>query len=85
MASLVLGAVGTSLGGSLFGGGLSFLGATISGAQIGGALGAFLGSEIDAAIAGIALRARLRDGGAVGLCAGATRIGRRRARARGAG
>jgi len=51
MASLVLGTIGSALGPSLFGGGFSLLGATITGAQIGGALGAFLGSEIDAAIA----------------------------------
>jgi hypothetical protein len=48
MASLVLGVVGAGLGTSLFGTG-AFLGVT--GAQLGGALGAFLGSEIDAAIA----------------------------------
>ena len=50
MASLVLGVVGAGLGTSLFGSGISFLGATITGAQIGGAIGSFLGSEIDAAI-----------------------------------
>jgi hypothetical protein len=49
MASLVLGVVGSGVGASLFGS-VSFLGATISGAQIGGALGAFLGSQIDAAL-----------------------------------
>ncbi len=48
MASLVLGVVGTGLGGALFGG-FSLFGLTA--AQFGGALGAFLGSEIDAAIA----------------------------------
>ncbi|HJW42026.1 MAG TPA: hypothetical protein VJ476_12465, partial [Rhizomicrobium sp.] len=48
MASLILGVVGTGLGGSLFGG-FSLFGLT--GAQLGGALGAVLGSEIDAAIA----------------------------------
>ena len=48
MASLVLGVVGAGLGTSLFGTG-AFLG--ITGAQLGGALGAFLGSEIDQAIA----------------------------------
>jgi hypothetical protein len=47
MASLVLGIVGSSLGSSLFGGG-AFLG--ITGAQLGGALGAFIGTEIDAAL-----------------------------------
>src|SRR5690348_3828186 len=51
MASLVLGVAGAAFGPSLFGGGFSLFGAAISGAQIGGALGTFLGSEIDAAIA----------------------------------
>ena len=50
MASLVLGVVGSTLGPSLFGGGVSFLGATITGAQIGGALGALAGTQIDAAL-----------------------------------
>jgi hypothetical protein len=49
MASLLLGVVGSALGDSLFGG-LSILGATISGAQIGGALGAAAGAAIDAAL-----------------------------------
>ncbi len=48
MASLVLGIAGSAIGGSLFGG-LSILGVT--GAQLGGALGALAGSEIDAALA----------------------------------
>ncbi|MBV9418961.1 MAG: glycoside hydrolase TIM-barrel-like domain-containing protein, partial [Alphaproteobacteria bacterium] len=47
MASLVLGVVGAGLGTSLFGG-AAFLGVT--GAQLGGALGALLGNEIDAAL-----------------------------------
>ncbi|HEY0105360.1 MAG TPA: glycoside hydrolase TIM-barrel-like domain-containing protein [Rhizomicrobium sp.] len=51
MASLVLGVVGAGLGSSLFGSGLSILGATITGAQIGGAIGAYLGTAIDQAIA----------------------------------
>jgi hypothetical protein len=51
MASLVLGIAGSALGPTLFGSGFSFLGATITGAQIGGAIGAFAGAEIDAAIA----------------------------------
>ena len=48
MASLILGVVGAGLGSSLFGG-ATFLGLT--GAQIGGALGTLLGTEIDNAIA----------------------------------
>lgn len=49
MASLLLGAAGSVLGPSLFGS-VSVLGATISGAQIGGALGAVAGSLIDGAL-----------------------------------
>ncbi len=49
MASLLLGAAGSVLGDSLFGG-ISILGATLSGAQIGGALGAAAGAAIDAAL-----------------------------------
>jgi hypothetical protein len=45
MAGLVLGAVGTALGPLI--GDVSFLGLTITGAQIGGAIGALVGSEID--------------------------------------
>jgi len=45
MAGLVLGAVGTALGPLI--GDISFLGLTITGAQIGGAIGALIGSEID--------------------------------------
>ncbi|HVZ90062.1 MAG TPA: glycoside hydrolase TIM-barrel-like domain-containing protein [Rhizomicrobium sp.] len=48
MASLVLGVVGSAVGG-LFGG-FSLFGAALTGAQIGGAIGAFIGSEIDAAL-----------------------------------
>ncbi|HEU0095526.1 MAG TPA: hypothetical protein VFQ52_03670, partial [Rhizomicrobium sp.] len=50
MASLVLGAVGAVAGSALLGGGISLLGATLTGAQIGGAIGALAGSEIDAAL-----------------------------------
>ena len=48
MASLILGVVGSGLGGSLFAG-FSLFGVT--GAQLGGALGSLVGSAIDAAIA----------------------------------
>jgi len=42
---------GSALGGALLPGGISLLGgAALSGAQIGGALGALVGSEIDAAL-----------------------------------
>jgi hypothetical protein len=50
MASLVLGAAGASIGSSLLGGGFSLLGATITGAQIGGAIGSFIGTQIDQAL-----------------------------------
>ena len=49
MASLLLGVAGSALGDSLFGG-IGFLGATISGAQIGGALGSLAGAAIDSAL-----------------------------------
>jgi GTA TIM-barrel-like domain/Putative phage tail protein len=51
MASLVLGIAGEAVGPSLFGAGFSLFGATVTGAQIGGAIGAFAGSLIDAALA----------------------------------
>ena len=51
MAALILGIAGEAIGTSLFGAGVSIFGATLSGAAIGGAIGAFAGSEIDAAIA----------------------------------
>ena len=50
MASLVLGAVGSAAGPSLFGAGFTAFGLSISGAQIGGALGALAGSLIDSAL-----------------------------------
>lgn len=48
MASLVLGAAGSALGASY--GGFQILGLTMSGAQIGGALGTLAGSAIDSAL-----------------------------------
>ncbi len=48
MASLILGAAGSAIGGSF--GGFTLFGATINGAQIGGAIGASLGMQIDAAL-----------------------------------
>ncbi len=50
MASLVLGAAGSALGGALLGDGISVLGVGLTGAQIGGALGALVGGRIDAAL-----------------------------------
>jgi hypothetical protein len=49
MASLILTAAGQAIGSAL--GSVDVLGLTLSGAQIGGAIGAFVGSEIDAALA----------------------------------
>ncbi|MBU6445168.1 MAG: glycoside hydrolase TIM-barrel-like domain-containing protein [Alphaproteobacteria bacterium] len=51
MASLVLGIAGSALGPTLFGTGFSVLGATLTGAEIGGALGSLAGTLIDSAIA----------------------------------
>jgi GTA TIM-barrel-like domain/Putative phage tail protein len=47
MASLVLGIAGAAVGPSLFGAGFSLFGATITGAEIGGAIGSLIGTEID--------------------------------------
>ncbi|HWA31780.1 MAG TPA: glycoside hydrolase/phage tail family protein, partial [Rhizomicrobium sp.] len=51
MASLVLGIAGQAVGNALLGDGVSLFGLTLSGSAIGGAIGAFAGSEIDAALA----------------------------------
>lgn len=50
MASLVLGTIGSAVGPSIFGAGFSIFGATITGAEIGGAIGALAGSFIDSAL-----------------------------------
>src|SRR6185437_14782136 len=50
MASLVLGGVGQAVGPSLFGAGISAFGISITGAEIGGAIGALAGSLIDSAL-----------------------------------
>lgn len=52
MATLVLSAAGSALGGALLPSGLSFLGATVSGAALGGAIGAGLGGYVDRALFG---------------------------------
>ncbi len=52
MATLVLGAVGSAVGGALLPGGLSLFGAAISGAAIGGAVGSLAGGVIDQALLG---------------------------------
>ena len=51
MASLVLGIAGSAIGPSLFGAGFSLFGATITGAEIGGAIGTLIGAELDNLIA----------------------------------
>jgi hypothetical protein len=51
MASLILGIAGQAIGSAVLGSGFSVLGATITGAEIGGAIGAVIGSEIDSALA----------------------------------
>ena len=52
MATLVLGAVGSAVGGALLPGGLSLFGATITGAALGGAVGSLAGGVIDQALLG---------------------------------
>ena len=52
MATLILGTVGSALGSSLLPAGLGILGASISGAAIGGLVGATIGQSVDAALFG---------------------------------
>ncbi len=52
MATLVLTTIGSAIGSALLPSGLSILGATLSGAAIGGAVGSLAGGYIDSAIAG---------------------------------
>jgi len=52
MATLVLGAVGSAVGGALLPGGVSILGTTLTGAALGGALGSIGGSIVDQALLG---------------------------------
>ena len=64
MATLVLSSVGSAIGGALLPSGLSILGATVSGAALGGALGAGLGSYGDGQLFGSSASAegpRLND------------------------
>ena len=51
MASLVLGIAGEALGSALLGSGFTLFGAAVTGAEIGGAIGALAGNYIDAALA----------------------------------
>ena len=52
MATLVLGAVGSAIGGALIPGGLSLFGTAITGAAIGGAVGSIAGGFVDQALLG---------------------------------
>jgi hypothetical protein len=52
MATLVLGAVGSAVGGALLPGGLGLFGTTITGAALGSAVGAVAGGFIDQALLG---------------------------------
>ena len=52
MATLVLGAVGSAVGGALLPGGVSLFGTTLTGAALGGAFGSIAGSFVDQALLG---------------------------------
>ncbi|MEX2248607.1 MAG: hypothetical protein WD671_03150, partial [Parvibaculum sp.] len=74
MATLVLSSVGSALGGALLPSGLSFFGATISGAALGGAIGTGLGAYVDAQLFGSSASAqgpRLNDLHVMGSTEGA--------------
>ena len=58
MATLVLSSVGSALGSALLPSGLSFFGATVSGAALGGAIGAGIGSYVDAQLFGSSANAQ---------------------------
>lgn len=58
MATLVLSSVGSALGSALLPSGLSFFGTTISGAALGGAIGAGIGSYVDAQLFGSSANAQ---------------------------
>jgi hypothetical protein len=62
MATLALTAIGSAVGSTLLPAGLSFLGASISGAVIGQQLGALVGSQIDQALFGGSGNRRAVDG-----------------------
>jgi GTA TIM-barrel-like domain/Putative phage tail protein len=62
MATLVLGAVGSAVGGALIPGGLSLFGATITGAAIGSAVGSIAGGYIDQALLGASGQTGIRQG-----------------------
>jgi hypothetical protein len=62
MATLALSAVGAAAGSALLPGGLSFLGATLTGTAIGRAVGSLAGAYIDQALFGASGQDALREG-----------------------
>lgn len=62
MATLALSAIGSAVGSALLPSGLSFLGASLTGAALGQQFGALVGSQIDQALFGAAGRQRAVDG-----------------------
>ncbi len=62
MATLALAAVGAAVGGSLLPAGIGILGATITGATLGGQLGALAGSYVDNALFGASGQSRAVEG-----------------------
>lgn len=62
MATLALSAAGSAIGGAILPGGFSFLGASLTGAAIGRALGGLAGSYIDSALFGATGQQTVREG-----------------------
>lgn len=62
MATLALAAVGSAIGGALLPSGIGMLGATLSGASIGGQIGALAGSYVDNALFGASGQTRRVEG-----------------------
>lgn len=62
MATLALAAVGASVGGALLPAGVSFLGATLTGAAIGSQIGSLAGSYVDNALFGASGQSRAVEG-----------------------
>jgi hypothetical protein len=62
MATLALSAIGSAVGGAILPAGFSFLGATLTGAAIGRAVGGLAGSYIDSALFGATGQQVARDG-----------------------
>lgn len=62
MATLALSVVGAAAGGALMPGGFSFLGATLTGAAVGRALGGIAGAYIDNALFGASGQSAVREG-----------------------